>query len=206
MLHSKLRMPYRRARKLKLYQTRTGVKHSDTGITIHGSGSAPSELVLMNTDVGARTTTGGTQNIQDTATTDNTVTVGSIIKYVNLILCTASRPVETTTDNSIGWLEYAIVCVKETETSMPITLVGTNTLMDLAQKMYRNECIWTGAMPVSNTVPNQNNLVIKIPKHKQKITVGDEWRLYFYYRDTLATEAGTITHKTVNTVMFKSYQ
>lgn len=189
-----------------MQRTQNPTKHSDTAILTIGSASAPSETIILNTDIGARTTTGATQNIQANATTDNTVMAGSTVKYVNIRLQCAGRPVEATNqDQTLGWYEYALVLVKESETTMPITNVGTTTVPDLATKMYRNECIWTGCIPCSTTVPNCQDLHIKIPKSKCKIKTGDEWRLYSYFRDVLTTGTDTDRLRAIITTQFISY-
>ncbi len=199
-------MPFRRKARIRLYQTTNPVKHSDTAILTSGSASAPTETIILNLDAGARTLTGATQNIQANATTDNTCMVGSTVKYVNIRIQTAARPTESGADDRrIGWYEYALVMVKETEAPMLITNIGTTTVADMGTKMYRNECIWTGAIPCSDSVPNTVDLKIKVPKFKQKLKLGDEWRLYTYYRDVLATGTGTTQLRAIITTQFISY-
>lgn len=200
-------MPFRRKRASLLQRTKQGIKTSKTQILTIGSASAPTEYQVLVTDVGARTTTGGTQQIRDVASTEEDVTVGSIVKYINLHLQGCSRPDEVgaSEDKGIGWIEYALVMVKETETVMPITNLGTTTVGDIATKMYRNECIWTGAMPISQSVSNAQTLTIKVPRNKQRISIGDHWRLYLYYRDALVTGTSTNTCRVIVSQNMKVY-
>ncbi len=188
--------------------TKTAVKHTDTAIVTSGSGSIPTESIVLDTDVGARTTSGATQSIMANQTTDSTVWVGAVVKFINFIIEAAIRPGEASagSNNSIGWCEWALVMVKETETSIPITNIGTTHLGDIANKMFRNECIYSGTIPMSRTNPNSTQLAFKVPKAKQVIRPGDEWRLYTYYRDVLAVAAGTDTARIVIYTNFKSYQ
>ncbi len=187
--------------------TQNAIKHSDTAILTHGPASIPTETIILNTDIGARTLTGATQNIRDLETTDSTVMAGSTVKYMNIAIYTAPRPgsISINTDPTIGWLEYALVMVKESEAVVPITLIGSTTLQDICTKMYRNECIWTGCIPISTRVPNCTNLRIKVPRVKQKIKTGDEWRLFIYYRDVATTAVGTDLCRTILSTNFKSY-
>ncbi len=198
-------MPFRRRRMSLMQRTSNPVKHSDTLQASHGAASVPTEVEILTTDVGARTLTGATQTIQANATTDNDVMVGCQVKYVNIRIQSCTRPDQASGNVSIGWLEYAFVCVKESETSVPNNNIGVSTLGDICTKMYRNECIWTGAIPISGSVPNVQDMHFKIPRLKTKIKVGDHWRLYFYYRDSSAVEGGTDTCRTIVTTNFISY-
>ncbi len=200
-------MPFRRKR-MSALRLKQSVKHTDTAILTIGGASTPSEVVLLETDAGARTVDGSTQNIIANQTTDNTVTVGCTVKYINFIIECASRPAETsgTSNDGVGWVEWAIVMVKESETTLPITNVGANGLGDVATKMYRNECIYTGCIPCSRSNPNCQNITIKVPKFKQVIRLGDEWRLYVIYRDVLVTSTATDSARVNIFTHFKSYQ
>ncbi len=184
------------------------VKHSDTDILTIGSGSIPSEIILLDLEGGARTVDGSTKDIASHFNTASECQVGAIVKYLNIIIQSAVRPFEAdpTSNNSLGWCEWAVVMVKRTETSVPITNIGTKTLGDICSKMFRNECILTGCIPMSINNPNCTILKLKVPKFKQKLVDGDEWRLYIYYRDVLATHTGTTTSRVVVQRNFKSYQ
>lgn len=196
-----------RRRRLSLMQrTSVPVQHSDTLIATHGGGSAPTEFVVLNTSVGARTTTGADQVIQSQSTTAEAVQVGSITKYINLFIETTPRPSSADADaGKIGFLEWAFVCVKETETTLPITQLGTKTLGDVATKMYRNECVLTGFFPVGLNQSNGTSIKIKIPSTKSRIRIGDEWRLYVYFRDSVVTSATTDSVRSTLSTIFKNY-
>ncbi len=185
-------------------KTRTAVQHSDSLTLLQGGAKAPDQFEIMQTDVGARTTTGATQNIMSNATTDSTCMVGQIIKFLNLFIQTA--PINTATEEDrTGWLEYALVMVKESETKVPITQLGVTTLGDVCTKMFRNECIWTGNVPIGNAQANSVALHIKVPKSKQKIRVGDLWILYLYFRDVRATSSDLDAVRTIASTIYKAY-
>ena len=154
----------------------------------------------------ARTTTGASQVIQDGSSTGETVDIGNQIKYLNIFIQASPRDSGASDNDRKGWLEYALVMNKESDTVIPITNLGTATLGDVATKMYRNETIWTGNFPVGNAQPNSANLVIKVPRFKQKIRIGDEWSLYCYYRDSKSTSTDTDTIRLVTSTIYKSYR
>ncbi len=128
--------------------------------------------------------------IQSLAGTDEDCRTGDIVKYTNLHLQGARRSgiVES---RGRGWVEWALIMVRENETTVPSTRTGVQTLGDICTNMYRGECIFTGAMPIGTDQPNYIDIQIKVPKIKQKIKLGDEWRFIAYFRDILTTPAGT---------------
>ncbi len=194
-----------RHRKLRLSQTKVPTQHSDSLVENIGGAKAPSIFEFMQTDVGARTTDGSTQNIQANATTDSTCMVGQIIKYVNLFIQVSPRPSVGAEKDQTGWLEYAIVTHKESDPDIPITLLGIQTLGDTATKMYRNECIWTGFIPIGTKQANGQSLHIKIPVTKQKLKVGDRFVLYSYFRDILATSTSVDAVRLITSCVYKAY-
>ncbi len=197
----------RHRRRLKLSATRSSLSHSDTLISTHGPASAPIKHVLLDTEAGARTLTGTPSTVQVGQGTNEETNIGCIVKNINIFLQSAVRPAEADVpDEGVGWLEWAFVMVKETEAELPITNVGVQTIGDIAKQMYRNECIFTGNFPLGLQQPNSNNIVIKVPKFKQKITYGDQWRLYFYFRDVVTTASETNTCRTISSTMWKSWQ
>ncbi len=159
----------------------------------------------MHTQAGARTLTGATQIIQDVADTGEVCRVGDIIKYVNLFLECAPRQPQGAEQDRVGWLEWAFVCVKETETNVPITITGTQTLGVICNHMFRNECIYTGMMPVGATQSNSMPIVIKIPKTKQQIRIGDEWRFITWWRSSNSADVSTTAMRVVKSFMYKCY-
>lgn len=137
------------------------------------------------------------------AGTDEVVRVGDIVKYLNICLQISSR--NTADGKTNGWVEWALVMVKQSETSMPITNVGTLTVGCIAANMYRNESIYSGCLPVGDNTPNAVDLKFKVPKAKQKIRLGDHWRFYYYYRSNDSTDVTQDNIRSVASVMFKSY-
>ncbi len=200
-------MPRHFRRKVRLSQTRESLVHSDTLVVTHGPSSIPSSFVVLDTEAGARSLDGTPKAVQAGQNTAEETNVGSIVKYMNIFIESAVRPVEADNDDeAVGWLEWALVMVKQTETSMPITNVGTLTIGNIAKNMYRNECIFTGCMPLGKFQPNCQSIVIKVPRFKQKITIGDQWRLLIYFRDVVATASETNSCRTILSTMWKSWQ
>jgi hypothetical protein len=154
----------------------------------------------------ARTTSGSAQTIQDGSTTGETVDIGNQVKYLNIFIQASPRPEEATPDDGAGWIEYALVMNKESDTPIPITNTGTQTLGDIATKMYRNECIWTGNFPLGVRQANSANLVIKVPRFKQKIRIGDEWSLYCLFRSNSTTATGNTQVRLITSTIYKSYR
>ena len=181
------------------------IAHADTNITTTGGGTAPSKTNVLETEAGARTLTGAQQVIQDNANTGELCRVGDTVKYVNLFIEAAPRSTATTPAESMGHIEWAFVCVKETETAVPITNLGTVTLGVICNRMYRNECIWTGDFPIGLNQPNSMHAMIKIPRSKQTIRIGDEWRFIHWFRSWDSTNDDLNNVKVVKSWMFKTY-
>lgn len=184
---------------------KTGIQHADSKLFNAGHGSVPDTFEVLETEGGLRTTTGGTQTIQDSASTGEVVRVGDIVKYINLFLQCSPRPEIGTAQEKVGWVEWAFVMVKESETTVPITDVGTQTLGVICTNMFRNECIYTGMMPVGSTQANSQAITIKVPKFKQKIRMGDEWRFITEWRPSLSTSTSTGNMRFVKSFMYKTY-
>ncbi len=182
---------------------KVGIKHSDTLLANIGSGSIPTTFEVMETEAGFRSTTGTVDIIQDNATTGEVCRVGDTCKYINLFIQIAARAYNNT--NNMGWLEWAFVCVKESETTVPITSIGTQTLGSICGHMFLNECIMTGCIPIGTAIPNFLPIQIKIPKTKMRIRQGDEWRLIVYYRSNNSADVQTDNMRIVLSFMYKSY-
>ncbi len=193
-----------RHRRTSIAKFKTGIQHSDTNITTTGGGSAPSKFVVCHTG-NSRPTTGVERTIQDQATTGEQCRVGDIIKYINLFLQAAPRSTATTPAESMGYIEWAFVIVTEGEAELLITSTGTLTIGNIATNMYRNECIYTGNMPIGLNQPNSQAITIKVPKFKQKLRLGDEWRFYHWFRSWDSTNADLNNVKTVKSFMYKCY-
>ncbi len=192
-------------RRVRLTRGKLAIQHSDSIIANTGQGSAPATFVVSRTDVGARTLTGATQNIQAEGATDEKCQVGDLIKYVNLFIQHCPRPNVGSTSNRTGWLEWAFVCVKESEAPVLATLMGTQTLGDVCTKMYRNECIYTGVSPCGEQQSAYLAITIKIPKFKQYLRIGDQWRFITFWRSSSSTDVTTDTHRLMKSYMYKSY-
>ncbi len=182
-----------------------GIQHAGTLVSNVGGGSVPAEQIILKTEAGPRNVTGANQDITEKRDTGNLCNVGDLCKYVNLFVECGTRDIAGA-DDGIGWLEWALVCVKETETSVPITTVGVQTLATVCTNMYRNECIYTGVMPVGITQPNFMAISLKIPKTKQFIRIGDEWRFICGFRDMKATSTSTAAMRLITSFMYKGYQ
>ncbi len=194
-------LPFRSRRPKKSYKK--GVKHSGTLIINEGPSAVPDEFVVLKTSGGPRSTDGAPQTIQSLASTDEDCRTGDTVKLINLHIQAGARPQSTTVDRT-GWVEWAFICVRENETSIPITRAGVQTLGDIATNMYRGECIFTGNIPVGNVQPVSQEISLKIPKHKQSIKLGDEWRFITYMRsvNSASVETGSVrTIKSYNYIV-----
>ncbi len=194
-------MPFRRKRRQlmgKAYE-----KHSDTLISIIGPGTATvSELLVRDSEVGARQPSGATDTIQLGRGNNEECNTGDICKFVNLQVMVAPRSATTA---NIGWLEWAFCIVKNVDPSPLVTNKGTNTLGDICTKYLRNQCIFTGAIPVGNAQPAVAVISLKIPKSRQRLVQGDEWKLFFWSRTTSSTETSTDMHKVITSFNYKNY-
>lgn len=183
-------MPFRRRRKVRLSTVRQKLKQSDTSVATIGPGTTPiTRHVIIDTYAGARDTDGGSSTVQSSRTTASTCQIGDIVKYFTCHVQVS--PTDTTQNNDNGWLEYAVIHQKEGETDLTNTNLGTRTLGDAATQYYRNECIWTGAIPVGLTMPNSTSIPIKVPKQWQTLKYGDEFALLVHFRSNNSASAAT---------------
>ncbi len=194
-----------RRTRIRLAATKTAIQHAGSKLINSGGGDAPELFPIMDTDVGARTLTGSTQTIQDAASTERVCRIGDIIKYVNLFIQVAPRSTATTPAESQGWLEWAFLMIKESDTAVPVTNMGTQTLGQVCTNMYRNECIYTGNVPVGLNQPNSTSIVIKVPKFKQKIRIGDVWRFVSWFRSWDSTNDDLNNVRVIKSFLYKSY-
>ncbi len=183
-----------------------GVKKAGTVLSTIGNSTAPAEQVILLTEAGPRNVTGANQDITAERDTGNKCNVGDVCKYVNLTLEVGPRPDIVNESERTGWLEWAFVCVKESETNVPITTVGVQTLGVICTNMFRNECIYTGAVPVSPFQPVVANISLKIPSTKCDIRVGDEWRFITSFRSVNAASGSTTHIRLVKSFNYKAYQ
>lgn len=200
-------MRRRRIRRATLGKDPT--KHSGTLVANIGQGTAvPKGIVIAQTDVGARSSTGAVQTIRDSSTTQETLNVGDIVKYLNICIETASRnvtgDVPTPPDN--GWLEYGITFQNQGVFVTPSSsLLGTNTLGDVLTKTYRGDCLWTGCIPVGSTQPVTLDLKIKLPPKAVKMKVGSTLTLWVWKRSVLTTDVRTDSDRVVLSYNYKAY-
>ncbi len=196
-------MPFRR-RKRAVTMGKNPVKHTDTATFTTGPGVTPNldRAEIMALDQGSRSTSGATVNLQGNITTDNTCQVGDCIKYVNIRIQGGGK---TDAFNNSGWIEYALVKQKETELEIPNTNIGTNTLADLATKIFRGDCVWTGAMPIANNQPNVTDLHIKLPKEFNRCNLGQRLDLFLFARSVNIADVSTNTRSIIVTSQFIGY-
>ncbi len=183
-----------------------GMQHAGTVVGNVGNASVPEEQVILKTEAGPRNITGANQDVTAERDTGNKCNVGDICKYVNLFLQASPRADVNTDEERTGWIEWAFVCVKESETNVPTTTTGVQTLGVICTNMFRNECIYTGAMPVGNAQPNYLAISLKIPKTKSTIRIGDEWRFVTLFRSASSTSGSTTAVRLVKSFIYKGYQ
>ncbi len=184
---------------------KVGVQHAETNIINQGAGSAPGQMNVLETQGGARPLGGAETTIKSSATTGEVCNVGDIVKYVNLFIQVAARPAVATPNDRAGWVEWGFVMVKESDAAATATNLGTLTLGTTLTNRFRNECIYTGAIPVGLDVPNYQAITIKVPKFKQKIRLGDEWRFISSVRSNNAAATDSDGIRVVKSCMYKSY-
>jgi len=131
----------------------------------------------------------GTGEVFTDADTQMVCSPNSIIKYVNLRFLVAMR--STSTNN--GWFEYAVVLTKEASTVPALSAVitagiGTQTLSDLCNNLFRGKCLWNDAIAVSKELPRVLNVSIKIPDSYCKQMRGQYLQVIFNHRSTSSTD------------------
>jgi len=132
--------------------------------------------------------------------------VSTIVKYLNITLQGAVRTSEEPQNEDVqGWIEWAVVWRDEVEIPIPVTNIGTKTLMDIAMQMFRGDCLLTGTFSVSHNLPNVANITIKLPKKAIKWRLGDELTLYTIFRAANTTDLTTDTVRLMITHFFKAY-
>ncbi len=142
-----------RHRRRSLQPFKKSVKKSGTFLDNVGQGSNALNMVVLETSGGARSTDGDEQTIQSASTTSETCQTGDECKFINLAIQCGPRADTGNAVDRTGWVEWAFVCVRENETQVPATQLGTLTLGNICTNMYRGECIYTGAFPIGNAQP-----------------------------------------------------
>jgi len=195
----------RRFRKKPIGTYRPSTKHSGTFQDNVGPNLAPAKLIILKTGGGPRSIDGSPQTIQSFSDTEEDCKVGDNVKYVNFTIQSGARNTVATPADRIGWQEWAFVCVRENETEVPSTRVGVQTLGDICTNMYRGECIFTGAIPQGDAQPTVAQIKLKIPKKKQKIKLGDEWRFVTYFRAVNSVSMDTVATRLVKSFNYIVY-
>lgn len=192
-------MPFR-SRRPKLTRGKLGIKHAASFINNVGGGSIPTAFTMVEVNAGSRTETH--QSIKSNADTDETCMVGDLIKFINVHIQIAPR---TGTSDETGWLEYAVVWQPENATKLAITNMGTQTLGETATNFFRNDCLWTGFIPVAKTGASGAEFTIKCPKAHQYLKIGDSYILYCWWRSNSSTDTSTTLMRLVQSCHFKAY-
>ncbi len=183
-------MPFRRKFRKQLSRK---VKHSGTFVANIGNATVPQDLIILKTSGGPRSVDGAPQTIQSSSSTDENCKTGDKCSLVNLHIQAGARPDIGADEDRTGWLEWALICVRENETVVPSTRTGVQTLGDICTNMYRGECIYTGAIPIGVTQPVVAEISLKIPKQKKTMKLGDEWRFITLFRSVDVASTGTQT-------------
>ncbi len=192
-------MPFRRKRKQTI--GRVGIKHADTLMGNIGPASAVTKFPIIESEGGLRTES--EQTIQANATTGEVCRTGDLVKYVNIHIQSASRTLASI--DQVGWLEYACVWKREGETDITNTTLGTLTLGTACTNLFRNDCIWTGFIPIFENGAFGAELHLKMPQTKQFLKLGEEFVLYLAFRSTISTDTGTANNRFVASFNYKAY-
>ncbi len=194
-------MPFRRRAVLKF---KGNEKHSGTKLHTIGPGTVVTPFhIIRDTEVGDRTPAGNNDTITLGRSLEEECNIGDSCKYVNIHI--QAGPRENTGQQNIGWIEWAF-CIKKGDVANPVnTNLGTNTLGDVCTKYLRNECIYTGAVPVGIAQPAVAEITLKIPKNKVQLKLGDQWILFLIARTISATETATDTFRALTSFNYKNY-
>ncbi len=196
-----------RHRKVRLTMGKAPVKHASTLVANTGPGDGSFfQHVIYATKVGIRLTSGAVQTLKDSETTEDTVLVGSIIKYVNICLECAPRGADSTNikDDS-GWLEWAVVWQQERNVAPTVANIGVLTLGVIASHVYRENCLLTGCFPVGSRQSMAMDIKLKLPQKCCKIKMGDQLSILCYVRGSSSTDTRTDSNRLIASSMFKAY-
>ncbi len=203
MLSLQLGMPFRKRFIKRQTRNKGHLQHSSTVIQSLGPASAPIEFQIIETDVGARTVDGSQQIATAERNTGDNCNVGDLIKYVNIFIEAGVRTDESAQAN--GWLEYAVQWGKADDTAIPITNLGTQTLGTICARMFPQNTLLTGFIPLGKNQPNGAQLHIKMPRKCQYLKTGDMLRLWTSYRTSSSTETGTTQIRAVVSFLYNGY-
>ncbi len=178
-------------------------KHADTKIhTIGPATASVANHIMRDTEVGDRDPAGADDTIQLGRGLGNECNIGDTCKYMNIHIEAGPRNVSATNGVNNGWIEWGFVIHKGTDAEPANTNLGTMTLGNVLTNYFRNQCIYTGAIPVGGAQPTVAEITLKIPKTMQTLRVGDEWTLYLFARTISATETGTTDFRVITSCNF----
>lgn len=172
-------------------------KHADTLVATVGPGSAITEHIMRDTEAGLRDPDGSNQTIQSGRGLAEECNIGDTCKYINIHIQCAGRVASDPNAINAGWLEWGFVCHKGVDAQPTISNIGTFTLGNILTNYFREECIYTGAVPIGIAQPAVAEITLKIPQKKQVLRLGDEWALFYHVRTLSSTETGTTTFKVI---------
>ncbi len=179
-------------------------KHSGTKVHTIGPGTVViANHIIRDTEVGDRTPAGNNDTITLGRSLSEECNVGDKCKFVNIHIQTGPRTI--TADTNVGWMEWAFCCHKGDDAPPVNTNLGTQTLGDVCTKYLRQECVYTGAIPIGKEQTAVAEISLKIPKNKVRLTVGDLWILYLFGRTVSATESGTNNFRVITSFNYKNY-
>ncbi len=179
-------------------------QHAGSKVFVIGPGTTPvSEHIMRDTQVGARNADGGNDTIQLGRSFEEECNIGDLCKFINIFI--EAGPRSNTNAENIGWLEWAFCCHKQDDLPPANTNLGTQTLGTTCTNYLRNECIYTGVIPIGFSQPATQTITLKIPKFKQRLKVGDHWVLYVHCRTVSSTETSTSKFKVMTSFMYRNY-
>jgi len=175
-------------------------KHSDTKVHTIGPGTvAVAFQILRDSEVGDRDPAGGNDTITLGRGYGEECNVGDICRYINVHIQGGPRLDDVT---STGWIEWGVVIKKGLDPEPTNTNLGTQTLGDSLTKYFRNECLFTGNIPIGIRNANSQEIRIKLPKAREQLRAGDQVVLYLYGRTVSATETGTGNFRVITSFNF----
>jgi len=181
-------------------------KHADTLVSVIGPGTvAVTEHIMRDTEVGLRDPAGQNDTIQLGRGFAEECNIGDVCKYINIHIQAGPRAATSPNAQMGGWIEWGFVCHKGSDAQPTKANIGTLTLGNILTNYFREECIYTGAVPVGINQPATAEITLKIPKKKQMLRVGDEWTLFYIARTTSSTETESDTFKVFTSCNYINY-
>ncbi len=179
-------------------------KHADTKVHTIGPGTVLMPFHIMReTEVGDRDPAGGDDTIQLGRGFGQECNVGDACKYINIHIQVGPRLI--TSSVNTGWLEWAFTCHKGSDPPPTNANSGVLTLGNICTNYFREECIYSGAIPVGVDQPAVAEIRLKIPKKKIVLRAGDEWTLWILARTVSVTETATDSHRVITSFNYINY-